>query len=110
MSASRDTGKLAYHGLTTLSRLVESDTEVATIDLNLLENLNTNQALNYIKLEQKLDALDTHSNTLKAIDEEYGAYVKLLDDIDDRSQKLDQLVDELDAWTKELDKSTGAAR
>lgn len=67
MSALKDTGKLVNHGLNTLSKLVESDTEISTIDLNLLENLNTNQSLNYIQLEQNLNMLDKDTETLQLI-------------------------------------------
>lgn len=67
MSALKDTAKLVNHGLNTLSKLMESDTEISTIDLNLLENLNTNQSLNYIKLELKLNALEKDSETLQLI-------------------------------------------
>lgn len=63
----KDSGKLIHHGLNNLLKLIDNDTEISTVDLNLLENLNTNQSLNYIKLEQKLSSLDKNSQTLQAI-------------------------------------------
>ena len=47
---SKDTPKLVNHGLNALSQLIESDNYALLVDLNLIENLNTNQSLNYIKL------------------------------------------------------------
>lgn len=67
MSALKNTPKLVHHGLSLASKLIETDTEVSTIDLNLLENLNTNQSLNYIKLEEKLNALEKNSKNLAII-------------------------------------------
>ena len=49
---SKETPKLISNALKITSKLIESDTNISTIDLNLLENLNTNQSLNYIKLEK----------------------------------------------------------
>lgn len=63
----KDSGKLTTNALHLLSRLMDLDTDVLTVDLNLLENLNTNQSLNYIKLEEKLDTLEKNSNALLAI-------------------------------------------
>lgn len=67
MSALKNTPKLVHHGLNLASKLIETDTEVSTIDLNLLENLNTNQSLNYIKLEENLNALEKNSKNLAVI-------------------------------------------
>lgn len=63
----KDSGKLINNALNLLSRIVESDTDVSTIDINLLENLNTNQSLNYIKLEQKLNTLEKDANILEEL-------------------------------------------
>lgn len=65
MSYLRDTPKLIANALQLTSQIVESDTEVSLIDLNLLENLNTNQSLNYIKLEQMLDSLEHDAEARK---------------------------------------------
>lgn len=65
MTALKDSTKHIGNSLNVLSKLVESDTEVSTIDLNIIENLNTNQSLNYIKLEQKLDNLENNANSLE---------------------------------------------
>jgi hypothetical protein len=52
--ALKDTAKLASHTLITLSNVIETDTDISTIELNLLEILINNHFLNYIKLEQNL--------------------------------------------------------
>lgn len=64
---SKDTPKLVEHALTTLSKVIESDTNISTIDLNLLENLNTNQSLNYIKLENNLNDLEANGKHLELL-------------------------------------------
>ncbi|CAH6721308.1 hypothetical protein CLIB1444_05S08196 [[Candida] jaroonii] len=104
---SKDTTKLTNHSLNVLSKLIDSDTQVSTIDLNLLENLNTNQSLNYIKLENNLNQIEKNSDLLKGINDEYERYRKFIDDIDRESKILDDLVNELDAWSKEIEKKVG---
>ncbi|CUM68238.1 uncharacterized protein PRCAT00005959001 [Priceomyces carsonii] len=65
MSNKADVSKLVHHSLNTLTQLVESDTEITLIDLNLIENLNTNQSLNYINLEQSFVILDKDAKNLE---------------------------------------------
>lgn len=67
MTALKDSTRYIGNSLNVLSKLVESDTEISTIDLNIIENLNTNQSLNYIKLEQKLDNLEDNANSLEVL-------------------------------------------
>lgn len=61
---SKESTRIINQSLDVLSRLVESDTNVSIIDLNLLENLNTNQSLNYIKLEKELEQIEENSKRL----------------------------------------------
>ncbi|KAK6454724.1 biogenesis of lysosome-related organelles complex-1, subunit 2 [Scheffersomyces xylosifermentans] len=103
MSVSRDTPKLANHGLNSLSKLIESDTEVSTIDLNLLENLNTNQSLNYIKLEQNLNSLEKNAKQIEQLHTEFLSYDKILEDIESKVSKIEVITKELNAWSKELE-------
>lgn len=74
MTALKDSTKHISHSLNILSKLIESDTEVSTIDLNIIENLNTNQSLNYIKLEQKLNNLDNNAKSLEELSMYKSAY------------------------------------
>lgn len=67
MTALKDSTRYIGNSLNILSKLVESDTEISTIDLNIIENLNTNQSLNYIKLEQKLNNLEDNANSLEGL-------------------------------------------
>lgn len=67
MTALKDSTRYIGNSLNVLSKLVESDTEISTIDLNIIENLNTNQSLNYIKLEQKLNNLEDNANSLEVL-------------------------------------------
>lgn len=64
---SKETPKLIHHALNTASKLVDSDTSISTIDLNLLENLNTNQSLNYLKLEKNLDDIESNIKLLQSL-------------------------------------------
>lgn len=64
---SKETPKLIHHALNTASKLIDSDTGISTIDLNLLENLNTNQSLNYLKLEKNLDEAESNIKLLKSL-------------------------------------------
>ncbi|KAI5957537.1 hypothetical protein KGF57_003231 [Candida theae] len=99
---SKDTPKLVEHALTTLSKVAESDTNVSTIDLNLLENLNTNQSLNYIKLEKNLNELEGNGKHLQLLKKEFDHHAELLVDIERKITKLEAVVNELDSWSKEL--------
>lgn len=65
--ALKDTPKLVNHALATLFNIIETDTDISTVDLNLLENLNTNQSLNYIKLEQNLNVLEKDAKRLQEL-------------------------------------------
>ena len=67
MTALKDSTRYIGNSLNVLSKLVEADTEISTIDLNIIENLNTNQSLNYIKLEQKLNNLEYNANSLEGL-------------------------------------------
>lgn len=104
---SKDTSKLTNHSLNVLSKLIDSDTQVSTIDLNLLENLNVNQSLNYIKLENNLNQIEKNSELLKGINDEYERYRKFIDDIERESKILEGLVEDMDEWSKELEKRVG---
>lgn len=65
MSTLGDTNRLISQSLNIVSRIVENDTEATTIDLNLLENLNTNQSLNYIKLERNLTEIEKNCSSFE---------------------------------------------
>lgn len=101
--ALKDTAKTINNSLALVSRLIESDTHVSNIDLNLIENLNTNQSLNYIKLEKTLHTIETNNNILININQEFLRYKEMIDQLDSRSLKLEELINELDRWSKELD-------
>ncbi|KAK6461104.1 biogenesis of lysosome-related organelles complex-1, subunit 2 [Scheffersomyces coipomensis] len=103
MSVSNETPKLINHGLKSTSKLIESDTEVAVIDLNLLENLNTNQSLNYIKLEKNLGTIEKSSKRLESLEKEFAAYSGILNEIEKKVCKIETITKELDQWSKELE-------
>ncbi|KAI3402354.2 hypothetical protein KGF56_004762 [Candida oxycetoniae] len=100
---SKDTPKLINQSLNILSRLVESDTNVSIIDLNLLENLNTNQSLNYSKLENDLNSLEQSGNQLVSLKEEFDSHSKALVQIEEKIAKLERIMTELDSWLNELE-------
>lgn len=100
--ALKDTPKLVHHALSTLSRLIDSDADISTIDLNLLENLNTNQSLNYIKLEQNLNELESATTSKEVLLQQLEHYDTIINDIDAQVTTLEQLAAELDAWTQEI--------
>lgn len=64
MKHQLETPRLVHKALTTLARIVDSDIAATTIDVNLFENLNTNQALNYLSLGQNLDELSSTTASL----------------------------------------------
>lgn len=103
MSTLADTSRLIRHALNQSLRLVESDTEVSTIDVNLLGNLNTNQSLNYIKLEQHLNSLEVDSKKLLVLEEELVLLVNDLDHIEKQVDTLREVAGELDQWSKEIE-------
>lgn len=54
-------------GAQCLLPVIDKDTYLLNIDLNLLENLNTNQNLNYIKLENNLLQLQERGQALESL-------------------------------------------
>lgn len=102
MSSLRDNTRFIAHALNQSLKLVESDTEASTIDLNLLGNLNTNQSLNYIKLEHQLNAMEKDSEKMKALEEEFGLIQGDMDQLEKQVQVLTSLTGELDEWSKEV--------
>lgn len=94
--------KIINLGLNTLSKLIDSDTETTLIDLQLLYNLNTNQALNYIKLSHLLDTLQENQQKLASQGQEFSNIGKVLEDIGTKVDKLEVITQELDDWSVEL--------
>ncbi|KAG7664703.1 uncharacterized protein J8A68_001800 [[Candida] subhashii] len=102
MSVSKETNKLINHSLNLTSKLIESDTNVSIIDLNMLENLNTNQSLNYIKLEQNLNQLELNSNHLKQLKSEFNNHLIELNYIEDKILIIEDLINEINKWSIDL--------
>lgn len=86
--ALNDSLKLIAHALSSFKKVIEADTDVSTLDLNLLENLNTNQFLNYIKLVQDISTLEAESEKAELLDAEFKL---LLDDLSHIEKQLDTL-------------------
>lgn len=99
----KDTPKLVNHALHQALQLNESDTQVSTIDMSLLVNLNTNQSLNYIKLEQDLTELEVGAKKSEALQDEFKLLQQDLQQIEKQVDVISELVRELDGWTKELE-------
>ncbi|KAM9892936.1 hypothetical protein OXX80_009126 [Metschnikowia pulcherrima] len=102
-SASKDTARMVTHALTSAQKVVDADTEVSTTDLALLSNLNTNQFLNYIKLDQQLGALEKDTQKMVAAKTEVASLLADLDHIEKQVDALVAVVGELDAWCSELE-------
>lgn len=100
--ALRDTAKAINSTLHLALKLAESDTEVSTIDLDLLINLNTNQSLNYIKLEQDLGQLEKETEKSQALKEEFQLLKDDISHLERQAQALSELTDELDRWSEEV--------
>lgn len=100
----KETPRLVGHALNQALQLIESDTQVSTIDMNLLVNLNTNQSLNYIKLEQDLSELETAAKKSEVLQEEFKLLQQDLEHIEKLVEVVSDLVRELDEWTQELEK------
>lgn len=101
--ALRETNKIIHHGLNLASKVIESDTQVSTVDLNLLENLNTNQSLNYIKLEQNLITLEKNAKKYESLTNEFKSYQMQLESIETQVEKVSLITKELDNWSIELE-------
>lgn len=101
----KDTQKLAGYALNQAVKLMESDTQVSTIDMNLLVNLNTNQSLNYIKLEQDLNEIEESTKKSQALQEEFELLRLDLNHIERQVDVMSEIIKELDCWTKELEKN-----
>ncbi|CAG87470.2 DEHA2D18656p [Debaryomyces hansenii CBS767] len=102
MTASKDSTRYIGNSLNVLSKLVEADTEISTIDLNIIENLNTNQSLNYIKLEQKLNNLEDNANSLEGLNNEFKSFNTTLLEIENQINKIEIITKELDGLSIEL--------
>lgn len=99
----KDTSKLISYALNQGQKLVEADTEISTIDMSLLSNLNTNQSLNYIKLEQQFNSLEADTKKMLAMKEEFNSLIGDLDHIEKQVDVLADVVEELDQWSKEIE-------
>lgn len=107
MSALKDTERLVGYALSQALKVVECDTEASTVDLNLLSNLNTNQSLNYIKLEQQFTSMEKDANKMRAMKEELTLLLQDLDHIEKQADALGQVTLELDLWSKEIEHKLG---
>lgn len=101
---SRETPQLVSQALKSALKLVDSDADVSTIDLDLLANLNTNQSLNYIELEQQLNKLEKNTQKMAAMKEEFSLLVNSLDEIETYVSSIEEVADELNAWSHEVTK------
>lgn len=99
-----DSSRLIAHGLSSFKKVIEADTAVSTIDLNLLENLNTNQFLNYIKLEQDMSVLESESERAELLEAEYNLLLEDLSHIEQQVDKLSQISREALIWVEHLEK------
>lgn len=99
---SKDTPKLVNQGLNALSQVIENDTYSLIVDLNLLENLNTNQSLNYIKLENNLLQLQERGQALEAMSDQLNHYDGTLSQIEAAVTLMETVIAELDTLTSEL--------
>lgn len=102
----KDTGRLVAHALALAHKVIDADTEVSTIDLALLSNLNTNQFLNYIKLDQDLEVLELESEKMAGWGKEMALLAEDLTQIERQVEALAGVTDELAAWSDELLAST----
>lgn len=100
--APRDTGRLVAHALALAQKVVDSDTEVSTIDLQLLANLNTNQFLNYIKLDQQLGTLEQDTEKMALFKQEAVLLMKDLDQIENQVDSLVAITEELLGWCTDI--------
>ncbi|OBA23290.1 hypothetical protein METBIDRAFT_37960 [Metschnikowia bicuspidata var. bicuspidata NRRL YB-4993] len=100
--APKDTGRLVAHALTLAQKVVDADTEVSTIDLQLLSNLNTNQFLNYINLDQQLSTLEQDTEKLAVYKQEVVLLTLDLDQIERQVDALMNVTNELLSWCNEL--------
>lgn len=101
---SRDTPQLVSQALKSALKLIDSDADVSTIDLDLLANLNTNQSLNYIELEQQLNKLEKNAKNMAAMKEEFSLLVTSLDEIETYVSSIEEIATELNAWSHEVTK------
>lgn len=99
--ALAESGRLVAHALAQAQAVIEADTQVSTVDLRLLENLNTNQFLNYIKLEKDLDALELDSRQMALLKTEVDELKADLAHIEKQTAELVAVTAELRAWLKE---------
>lgn len=83
--------KLIAHALASFKKVIEADTDVSTIDLGLLENLNTNQFLNYIKLEQDITNIETESERADLLQAEFNSLLEDLAQIEKQAETLDRI-------------------
>lgn len=99
-----DSSRLIAHGLSNFKKVIEADTDVSTIDLNLLENLNTNQFLNYIKLEQDISVLESETERAELLEAEFNLLLEDLSQIEHQVDKLNQISHEALIWVEHLEK------
>lgn len=105
-----DSSKLIAHALLNFKKVVEADTDVSSIDLSLLENLNTNQFLNYIKLEQDITNLESESEKAQLLETEFNNLKDDLSHIENQVQTLENLGEEILLWLDHLERENGITK
>lgn len=105
--ALNDSLKLIAHALSNFKKVIEADTDVSVLDLNLLENLNTNQFLNYIKLEQDISILEAESEKAELLDAEFNLLLEDLSHIEKQVETLNQLGKEALVVLEHVEKEHG---
>lgn len=105
-----DSSRLIAHGLSSFKKVIEADTDVSTIDLNLIENLNTNQFLNYIKLEQDISVLESESERADLLEAEFKLLLEDLSKIETQVDKLNQISREALIWVEHIEKESNLSK
>ena len=94
--------ELIKESIANLTKIIENDTDISLIDLNLIQQLNTQKTLNLMKVETKLDQILNESKQITQINEELVGTLDKLNTLEGQINSLEQIAKEMDEWSKEL--------
>ncbi|ODV62083.1 uncharacterized protein ASCRUDRAFT_33085 [Ascoidea rubescens DSM 1968] len=94
--------ELIKDSITNITRIIENDTDISLIDLNLIQQLNTQKTLNLMKLERKLDLILNESKQITQINEDLTNTLTKLNVLENQVNHLERIAKEMDEWSKEL--------
>ncbi|GMM38277.1 hypothetical protein DASC09_056160 [Saccharomycopsis crataegensis] len=94
--------ELIRNSLEEMKKVFENDTEEFLNDVNLIQQLNTNESLKSVKLQEKLECMVKDSQEIRDSNAALSEINSQLTELENQTDNMQAITKELDEWTKEL--------